>query len=149
MLGKRGIDAGELWINIELLEDTGLCIISTLVFFTPVSYTHLAAGKTDQPMHQALKQKFIEGGAEFMATILLCLIFGLAIAIERIITLSLAQTNTKKLVENVDKALKEGSVECLRDGYMGESHTVSYEVEYIFGLLLAAGCDHEQGKGKN
>ena len=70
-----------------------------------------AAGKTDQPMHQALKQKFIEGGAEFMATILLCLIFGLAIAIERIISLSLAQTNTKKLVANVEKALKEGGVE--------------------------------------
>ena len=74
-----------------------------------------AAGASDQPMHQALKQKFIEGGAGFMATILLCLIFGLAIAIERIITLSLAQTNTKKLVENVDKALKEGGVEKAKD----------------------------------
>ena len=70
------------------------------------------AGKTDQPMHQALKQKFIEGGAGFMATILLCLIFGLALL--RIITLSLAQTNTKKLAENVDKALKEGGIESKR-----------------------------------
>jgi len=66
-------------------------------------------------MHQALKQKFIEGGAGFMATILLCLIFGLAIAIERIITLSLAQTDTKKLIANVDKALKEGGVEKAKD----------------------------------
>jgi len=50
-----------------------------------------------------------------MATILLCLIFGLAIAIERIITLSLAQTDTKKLIANVDKALKEGGVEKAKD----------------------------------
>jgi biopolymer transport protein ExbB len=50
-----------------------------------------------------------------MATILLCLIFGLAIAIERIITLSLAQTDTKKLIANVDKALKEGGIEKAKD----------------------------------
>ena len=74
-----------------------------------------AAGASDQPMHQALKQKFIEGGPGFMATILLCLIFGLAIAIERIITLSLAQTDTKKLIANVDKALKEGGIEKAKD----------------------------------
>ncbi|NLB67723.1 MAG: MotA/TolQ/ExbB proton channel family protein [Bacteroidales bacterium] len=74
-----------------------------------------AAASTDQPMHQALKQKFIEGGPGFMATILLCLIFGLAIAIERIITLSLAQTDTKKLIANVDKALKEGGIEKAKD----------------------------------
>ena len=70
-----------------------------------------AAGKSDQPLHQQLKKLFIEGGAGFMALVLLCLIFGLAIAIERIITLSLAQTNTKKLLENVENALKNGTVE--------------------------------------
>ena len=38
-----------------------------------------AAGSTEQqPLHQALKTTFIEGGAGFMATILLCLILGLA-----------------------------------------------------------------------
>jgi biopolymer transport protein ExbB len=70
-----------------------------------------AAGKSDQPLHQQLKKLFIEGGAGFMALVLLCLIFGLAIAIERIITLSLAQTNTKKLLAKVEDALKEGGVE--------------------------------------
>ena len=65
----------------------------------------------DEPLHQQLKAKFIEGGAGFMALILLCLILGLAICIERIITLGLAQTNTKKLLAKVEKALQEGSVE--------------------------------------
>ncbi|MBO7479944.1 MAG: MotA/TolQ/ExbB proton channel family protein, partial [Bacteroidales bacterium] len=74
-----------------------------------------AAAKSDQPLHQALKAKFIEGGAGFMATVLLCLIFGLAIAIERIITLSLAQTNNKKLLNSVEEALAKGDVEAAKE----------------------------------
>lgn len=46
-------------------------------------------------MHAAIKQKFIEGGAGFMACVALCLIFGLAVAIERVIYLNLSDTNTK------------------------------------------------------
>ena len=71
-----------------------------------------AAGSTEQqPLHQALKTTFIEGGAGFMATILLCLILGLAICIERIITLSLAQTNTQKLLSKIEDALAKHDVE--------------------------------------
>ena len=54
--------------------------------------------------HAALKQKFIEGGAAFMSFVILCLIFGLAIAIERVIYLNLASTNTKKLIVSVEDA---------------------------------------------
>ncbi len=62
--------------------------------------------------HQAVKEKFIEGGWQFMSAVLLCLILGLAIAIERIISLNLATTNTKKLLAKVDAALeKDGGVE--------------------------------------
>ncbi|HBT11443.1 MAG TPA: flagellar motor protein MotA, partial [Leeuwenhoekiella sp.] len=39
---------------------------------------------------QELKKRFIEGGPGFMGIVLLCLILGLAIAIERIIYLNLA-----------------------------------------------------------
>ena len=39
------------------------------------------------PFHQALKTKFIEGGAGFMSLVIICLILGLAIAIERILYL--------------------------------------------------------------
>ena len=62
-------------------------------------------------LHKALKTKFIEGGAGFMAATLLCLVFGLALCIERIIYLSLAKTNTKKLLEDVEQALNEKGVE--------------------------------------
>ena len=43
--------------------------------------------------HQELKKRFIEGGPGFMGIVLLCLILGLAIAIERIIYLNLSESD--------------------------------------------------------
>ena len=71
----------------------------------------LAGSGEEVPFHQALKTKFIEGGPGFMALIILCLILGLAVAIERILYLSLSKTNTKKLLSNIEAALKEGGIE--------------------------------------
>lgn len=62
-------------------------------------------------LHKYMKTKFIEGGAGFMAATLLCLIFGLAISIERIIYLSLSKTNTKALLAKVEDALNNGGIE--------------------------------------
>jgi len=67
------------------------------------------------PMHQQVKKKFIEGGAAFMSFVLLALILGLAVAIERIIYLNLASTNTKKLLVNVENALDEGGVDAAKE----------------------------------
>ncbi|MCQ2344612.1 MAG: MotA/TolQ/ExbB proton channel family protein [Paludibacteraceae bacterium] len=62
-------------------------------------------------MHQTLKTKFIEGGAGFMATVVFCLIFGLALCIERIIYLNLSAINTGKLLKAVDAAWDKGGVQ--------------------------------------
>ena len=62
-------------------------------------------------LHKTLKTKFIEGGAGFMAATLLCLVFGLALCIERIIYLSLSKTNTKILLNKIEDALKDGGIE--------------------------------------
>ena len=51
--------------------------------------------------HQTVKKYFIEGGATFMAFVLICLILGLALSIERIIYLNMATTNTGKLLEGI------------------------------------------------
>ncbi len=64
-----------------------------------------------QTFTQQIKAKFIEGDPGFMALPLLCLILGLAIAIERIITLNLSTTNTTKLLAKVEDALESGGVE--------------------------------------
>lgn len=80
----------------------------------PAAGIPTVTGQTVQqeiPIHQQLKTKFIEGGASFMTSILLCLIFGLAIAIERIIYLNLASTNTDKLLKSIEEALATGGVE--------------------------------------
>ncbi len=50
-----------------------------------------------------------------MALIIICLIIGLALAIERILYLSFSKTNTKKLVEKVEAALADGGIEKAKD----------------------------------
>ena len=67
------------------------------------------------PMHQALKTKFIEGGAGFMALVIACLILGLALCIERILYLALSKTNTKSLLAKIEDALKSKGVAAAAD----------------------------------
>lgn len=69
----------------------------------------------EQSFHQAVKVKFIEGGWEFMVWILICLILGLAIALERIITLNLATTNTKKFTQKIEDALNSGGIDAAKE----------------------------------
>ena len=64
---------------------------------------------------QELKKRFIEGGPGFMGIVLICLILGLAISIERIIYLNLSTTNSNKLTDDVEDALKSGGVEAAKE----------------------------------
>lgn len=108
-------------------------IVCTLLFGAFVSYAQdstATATPTEQPaasadvavdqpeeqsFHQLVKEKFIEGGVPFMWPILICLILGLAISIERIIVLNLATTNTKKLLTQIEDALQKGGVEAAKN----------------------------------
>ena len=65
--------------------------------------------------HQELKKRFVEGGAGFMGIVLLCLILGLAVAIERIIYLNSATTNTTKLISKIEDALASGGVDAAKE----------------------------------
>lgn len=69
----------------------------------------------ERGFHQVLKTKFIEGGPGFMGIVLVTLILGLALAIERIIYLNLATTNTNKLLSEVEDALKSGGVDAAKE----------------------------------
>ena len=75
----------------------------------------LTGNAPEIPLHQQLKTKFIEGGPMWMAPIALVLVLGLALSIERILYLTFAKTNTKKLVANVEAALANGGVEAAKD----------------------------------
>ena len=71
--------------------------------------------KSEVPLHQALKTKFIEGGAGFMSLIIICLIIGLALSVERILYLTFSKINAKALVAKVEAALAEGGIEAAKD----------------------------------
>ncbi len=66
-------------------------------------------------LHKRVKEKFVEGGATFMGFVLLALIFGLALAIERIIYLNLATTNVNKLLTKVEEALDSGGIDAAKE----------------------------------
>jgi biopolymer transport protein ExbB len=71
----------------------------------------VAPAPEDKSFTQVIKQKFIEGGPGFMGIVLVCLILGLALVIERIIYLNMATTNSNKLLKNIEAALNSGGVD--------------------------------------
>lgn len=91
-----------------------------------------APAASDEPIsgHQLLKQWFIDGGWIFMAPILVCFIIGLAICIERTITLNLAAADTDKLVGRLSDSLKKGNLNEAREickATAGPTASVLYE----------------------
>ena len=68
-----------------------------------------------EPMHFALMKKFLEGGWGWMLPVLVCLILGLAISIERILYMTFAQINTKKFVAKVEALLNEKGIEAAKE----------------------------------
>jgi len=65
--------------------------------------------------HAVVKKQFIQGGAMFMSFVLLALILGLALCIERIIYLNMSTTNTKKLISSLEEALNNGGVDAAKE----------------------------------
>lgn len=80
-----------------------------------VAEAEAAEDLAGEPMHFALMKKFLEGGWEWMLPVLVCLVLGLAIAIERILYLTFAQINTKKFVARVEELLNTEGVEAAKD----------------------------------
>lgn len=69
------------------------------------------APEEEESFHKALKTKFIEGDAGFMSLVAVALVLGLAFCIERIIYLSLAEIDSKKLMAQIEEKLNAGDVE--------------------------------------
>ena len=89
--------------------------LATTTATVTTSVTQSEAPAEELGFHQELKKRFIEGGPGFMGIVLLCLILGLAIAIERIIFLNLSTTNSKKLTQDVEDALASGGIEAAKE----------------------------------
>ncbi len=105
---------------LTILAMTGLLFLGSVqnsYALTTAVQTEEAADDAveSKTFHQILKQRFIEGTPLFMGIVLITLILGLAIAIERIIYLNMATTNTNKLVSSIDEALSSGGVEAAKE----------------------------------
>jgi len=68
----------------------------------------VAPAEETKSFHQVLKEKYIQGGAGWMTPVLLCLIFGMALVIERILYLNMATTNVQKLLEGIESHVQKG-----------------------------------------
>ena len=76
-----------------------------------VETTTIAEEEAEPTFHEVLKKQYIDGGWGFMTLVLICLVLGLALSIERIIYLTLSTSNTKKLLAELETALNNGGVE--------------------------------------
>lgn len=104
--------------NVSLAQDSVTKAVDTTVAAadsTAVAAQDVPATPEKASFHQMLKKKFIEGGAGWMAPILLCLIIGLGLCIERIIYLNLASTNTTKLLNKVENELQSNGVAAAKE----------------------------------
>jgi len=84
----------------------------------------------DPSFTQVLKKYFIDGGPFFMSFVLLALILGLALVIERIIYLALSTTNSDQLLEDVESALNSKGVDAAKEvcrNSTGPVATIFYE----------------------
>jgi len=95
----------------------------------------------EKGIHQILKQKFIEGGVEWMTPILILLIFGLAISIERIFYLNLSTINTEKFLKELEDKLFNNGIEEAKDycrNVRGPIASISYQALDRFDQGLEA-----------
>ena len=99
----------------SFLMTAGLLTIGAVTMAVAQDAAPVAAAAGEESFHQVLKTKFIEGGPSFMTPILLCLIIGLAVVIERIIYLNMSTTNTEKLLKSIEEALTNGGVDAAKE----------------------------------
>lgn len=68
------------------------------------------APEAEEGFHEIAKRYFIEGDVYWMSPVLVCMILGLAFVIERIISLNIATTNSRKLLLAIEERVKAGDI---------------------------------------
>lgn len=104
------VTSGVVMAQEEGTEATGTEMVEETVVETTLE-------EADEPesFQQILKTQFIAGDWKFMGIVLLTLVFGLALAIERIIYLNLSTTNNQKLLNKVETALESGGIDAAKE----------------------------------
>lgn len=97
--------------TIEQVEDTAAVTEEAEAADAELEETAPVEEETTKSFHQVLKEKYIQGGAGWMTPVLLCLIFGMALVIERVLYLNMATTNVQKLLEGIEGFVAKGDYE--------------------------------------
>lgn len=117
----NGLKAQEQTLAAEATEQTTDSTAATVDSTAEEATTpEVVAAETTEEVapltfHQVLKQKYIQGGAGWMTPILLCLLFGLALVIERVLYLNLATTNVEKLLASIEENVKKGDYNAAKE----------------------------------
>lgn len=106
--------------NTVFAQDSKTATATESAVAEPAAQAQEAAAPAEtQSFHQVLKTKYIEGGVPWMTPILICMILGLALVIERTLYLNLATTNADKLLKQIEEKVAgndyEGAKEVCRN----------------------------------
>ena len=101
--------------NVDTLKQDSTQVDTAVTIHNKEDLKEEKASEEEVGIHQVIKQKFIEGGAGFMGIVLVSLILGLAIAIERILYLAFASINKDKFLKKIEEALDTGGIEAAKE----------------------------------
>ena len=113
----EGLEEDELMPADETPSaDEAMSLIDdSLVAEEMAAYQQQMQQRENEGFYKALKRKFIEGNVGFMSLVALALVLGLAFCIERIIYLTLAEVNTRQLLDDIDAKVMAGDIEGAKD----------------------------------
>lgn len=98
-----------------MILSVAVASLGTVSAFAQEAAVNAETDLAGETMHQVLMQKFLEGGWAWMLPILVCLVIGLAIAIERILFLAFSNINSKKFIAKVEDALNKNGIEAAKE----------------------------------
>lgn len=101
----------------EQITDDSAAAAEEAVAAEPVAPVAPVADEVEESksFHEVLKEKYIQGGAGWMTPVLLCLILGMALVIERIIYLNMATTNVDTLLGGIEDNVKKGDYNAAKE----------------------------------
>ena len=100
-------------VQTEQVTDEATAVADEAVAEPVVADTEEA--EEAKSFHEVLKEKYIQGGAGWMTPVLLCLILGMALVIERIIYLNMATTNVDALLGGIEDNVKKGDYNAAKE----------------------------------
>jgi biopolymer transport protein ExbB len=102
-------------VQTEQVTDDSAAAVADEAVAEPTTEAVAEEVEEAKSFHEVLKEKYIQGGAGWMTPVLLCLILGMALVIERIIYLNMATTNVDALLNGIEDNVKKGDYNAAKE----------------------------------